>query len=89
MDKNNRSRINFYVDCSNAAYSLICSGVKFNFKGALLGQFYISGKLNSIIENERFVRVHENADTLINLVGDLRSKKYQSVTSTIVILNYE
>lgn len=89
LDKNNRSRINFYVDCSNSAYSLICSGVRFNFKGALLGQFYISGRLNTAIENTRFIRIHENADVLINLVKDLRSKKYQTVSSTIVNLNYE
>lgn len=88
-DKNNRSRINFYLNCASASYSLICSGVKFNFKGALLGQFYISGNTNTAIADKRFIRIHENADILINLVSDLRSKKYQTITSTIVNLKYE
>jgi len=88
-DKNNKSRINFYIDCSSASYSLICSGTKFNFKGAVLGQFYISGKTNSTTDDRRFIRIHENADILIHLASELRSKKYQTVTSSIVNLIYE
>jgi hypothetical protein len=88
-DKGNKSRIHFYFDCLNASYSLICSGVKFNFKGALLGQFYISGRTNSIIAERRVIRIHENADILVNLVDALKSKKYQTVTSTILNLKYE
>jgi hypothetical protein len=88
-DSGNSSRINFYLDCRSADYSLICSGTKFNFKGAVLGQFYISGSANTLISDKRFIRIHENADLLINLTIDLKNRKYQSVSSTLIHLKYE
>jgi len=88
-DKNNRSRINFYLNCSDASYSLICSGTKFNFKGAILGHFYISGNANSTIDDKRFIRIHENADILINLSNELRTKKYGNTSSTLLFVQYE
>jgi hypothetical protein len=88
-DSGNSSRINFYLDCRSADYSLICSGTKFNFKGSVLGQFYISGTANTLISDKRFIRIHENADLLINLTIDLKNRKYQSVSSTLIHLKYE
>jgi len=88
-DKENSSRIYFYVDCTKAAYSIICGGTRFNFKGSLLGQFYIDGKANNTIKDRRFIRIHENADTIVELSKEIRSKKYQNVSSTLIHLSYQ
>lgn len=90
LDSRNKSRIKFKVDCNNqSSYSLICSGNVFNFKGAILGGFYLEGEVPEGLQNSRFIRIHENASILINLVKELRSNKYPTVTTTLVNLKYE
>jgi hypothetical protein len=89
LDKNNNSRINFTIDCTNAAYSVICTaGNKFYMKGALLGQFTITGNILSTMTNSRFINVSENPELILNLVPELRSKKYPMVTSSKINLKY-
>jgi hypothetical protein len=89
LDRNNNSRINFTVDCGNAAYSIICtSGNKFYMKGALLGQFTIVGSILSTMTNSRFINVSENPDLILNIIPELRTKKYPMVTTSKVNLKY-
>ena len=89
LDKGNNSRINFTIDCTNAAYSLICTaGNKFYMKGALLGQFTTTGKILSTMTTTRFINVSENPDLLLNIIPELRSKKYPMVTTSKVYLKY-
>lgn len=90
LDSRNKSRIKFKVDCNNqSSYSLICSGNVFNFKGSILGGFYLEGEVPQSVQTSRFIRIHENASILINLVKELRSNKYPTVTTTLVNLKYE
>jgi hypothetical protein len=89
FDKSNRSRIMFYLDCNLPAYSLICSGTKFNMKGSVLGQFYIDGYFNDIIQDTKFITIHENPDIIVNLFNEVKKSKIQTVSSTIIHLNYE
>ncbi len=92
LDKSNNSRINFTLDCSNAtysAYSVICTkGNKFYMKGALLGQFTIVGSILDTMTTTRFINVSENPDLLLNIIPELRSKKYPMVTTSKVNLKY-
>lgn len=89
IDSTNSSRIKFKVDCANINYSLICSGNVFNFKGAVLGGIYIEGEVPQSLQTSKFIRIHENASILVNLIKELRSNKYPTVTSTLVNLKYE
>jgi hypothetical protein len=89
LDKGNNSRINFTVDCTNAAYSVICTaGNKFYMKGALLGQFTITGNILSSMTTSRFINVSENPELILNIAKDLRSKKYPLVTTSKINLKY-
>ncbi len=90
LDKDNNSRINFTIDCTNnAAYSVICTaGNKFYMKGALLGQFTITGSILDTMTTTRFINVSENPDLLLNIIPDLRLKKYPMVTTSKVYLKY-
>jgi hypothetical protein len=89
LDKGNNSRINFTIDCTNAAYSVICAaGNKFYMKGALLGQFTITGNILSTMTTSRFINVSENPELILNIAKDLRSKKYPMVSTSKVNLKY-
>lgn len=88
LDPSNKSRISFYVDCSLATYSTICSGAKFYAKGAFFGQFIVDGQVKSTMTNSRFINITENPDLMLNLIPELRSKKYQLVSKTKVNLKY-
>ena len=90
MDENRDSRVTFKIDCSDDRYSSICLfDNKFNFKGSLLGPFTLNGNIDSSLTDTKFIRIHENADTLIKLTSYLKSKKYQMVTSSLVNLKYD
>jgi len=93
LDRDNTSRIIFKIDCSPQTvdqYSTMCSGLnKFHFKGSLLGSFDLIGNISPDLNNSKLITLHENPDILINLVPELRSKKYPTVTSTLVNLKYE
>jgi len=89
LDKTNRSRVAFYVDCNLPSYSLICSGTRFHMKGAVLGHFYLYGSLNDQINTSRFISIHENPDILLNLFNEVRKSKIQTVSSTLIHLNYD
>jgi len=84
LDQSNKSRIIFNIDCNDSRFSLVCGGKRFNFKGSLLGQFYIQGRINPAMSSSRFIRIHENADNILNLFQELRKKKYPTVTSNII-----
>jgi hypothetical protein len=89
LDKINQSRVIFTLDCENSNYYLICSGVKFNLKGSLLGQFFIQGKINPNMTNSRFIRIHENTDSIVTLFDELKKKKYPTVTSNIIYTKFD
>jgi hypothetical protein len=89
LDSINKSRIKFKLDCLDPNYSLICSGNLFNFKGSILGSLYLEGNVPQGISNSKFIRIHENASIVVSLANELRSKKYPTITSTLVNLKYE
>ena len=89
LDKDNRSRIMFYIDCNSPNYSIICSGINFNIKGSIQGQFLTSGFINGNIRDNIVITIHEDSDILVDLISEIRKKKIQNVSSTIIHLNYE
>jgi hypothetical protein len=87
-DPTNKSRVNFYMDCTLAAYSTICSGSQFIMKGGVFGPFSLQGTITSTMNNTKFINITENPEIMLNLIPELRIKKYQMISKTKVNLKY-
>lgn len=83
------SRISFIVNCDNSNYSLICTpGSTFYFKGLLVGKFDIDGRLNTGIDNNKFINISENTDLFMFLLRDIREDKKPLINTTKINLKY-
>ena len=88
LDPTNKSRVTFYMDCSLATYSTICSGSQFIMKGGIFGPFSLQGQIPTTMSNTKFINITENPEIMLNLVPELRVKKYQMISKTKVNLKY-
>lgn len=88
LDPNIPGRLRLTVDCQDPNYSLICnSNSSYNIKGSIIGAGILNfqNMLNQVSDR---VIIHENPDIAVHLTKDLRSKKYNLVTSSKVIVRY-
>jgi len=88
LDSQIPGRVRFFIDCSSTEYSVLCGlPGSFNIVGNFTGNYFLD--FRNMIENiSNKIVIHENPDIAIHLTKDLRSKKYNLVTSSKVIVRY-
>lgn len=88
-EKDANERIQFFINCDDENYSLICQdGVEYNFKGGLYGDIKITGSLNSANKDRAFIILNQNPGILIQGQTDLRDKRYFNFTRSKTIFKY-
>jgi hypothetical protein len=88
LDPNIPGRLRLTADCSQPEYSKICQiGFSYSIKGSIIGGVVLNFQ-NMVNQISNRIIIHEDPDILIHLTKDLRSKKYNLVTNSKVIVRY-